>query len=298
MSAAPATQGSADSKARRALRLPRAPKAVVAASATLATLVLLALLAGLIRPLDANAVNLAAVLESPSPAHPMGTDENGRDLLARVIHGLRVSFAVAAVASLASVSLGVVVGVLAGAAGGWVDGALMRVVDLFASQNHLLFGVLLAVLFRPVLGGAGAVMLAVGLTHWPTLARIVRGELLSLRERSFVAAAVGGGASRARLARRHFLPHLLPTIVLGFVLTFPHAIFHESALSFLGIGLSPEQASLGNIIADGQRSLLAGGWWVSLFPGALILIVTLSVGTVGEYLRDRWQPRWRSELEL
>lgn len=297
MSAAPTTQG-AGSATGRALRLPRAPKAVAAAVFTLAVLVIVALLASLIRPLDANSVNLAAILQPPSAAHPMGTDENGRDLLARVIHGLRVSFAVAAVASLASVSIGGIVGVLAGAVGGWVDGALMRVVDLFASQNHLLFGVLLAVLFRPVLGGAGAVMLAVGLTHWPTLARLVRGELLSLRERPFVAAAIGGGAGRARLARRHFIPHLLPTIALGFVLTFPHAIFHESALSFLGIGLSPDQASLGNIIADGQRSLLAGGWWVSLFPGVLILLVTLSVGTVGEYLRDRWQPRWRSELEL
>ena len=110
-------------------------------------------------------------------------------------------------------------------------------------------------------------MLAVGLTHWPSLARIVRGELLSVRERPFVAAAIGGGANRWRLARRHYLPHLLPAIGLAFVLTVPHAIFHESAYSFLGLGLPAHEASLGNILADGQRSLLAGGWWIALFPG-------------------------------
>lgn len=228
----------------------------------------------------------------------MGTDEVGRDLLAEVLHGLRVSVAIAAFAALVAVVVGGAFGLLAGTMGGRVDALVMRFVDMFASQNHFLFGILLVVLFRPVLGGAGAVLLSVGLTHWPSLARIVRGELLSLRERPFVAAAVGGGAGRMRLARRHYLPHLLPALGLGFVLTFPHAIFHESALSFLGLGLPPHQASLGNIIADSQRSLLAGAWWSSLFPGAMILLVALFIGTLGEYWRDRLQPRWRSELEL
>jgi peptide/nickel transport system permease protein len=141
-------------------------------------------------------------------------------------------------------------------------------------------------------------MLSVGLTHWPSLARIVRGELMSLRERPFVSAAIGGGADCWRLARRHYLPHLLPAIGLAFVLTVPHAIFHESALSFLGLGLEPHRASLGNILADGQRSLLAGGWWVALFPGLAILIASMSIGTLAEYFREQLHPRWRSELEL
>lgn len=174
----------------------------------------------------------------------------------------------------------------------------MRATDVLASQNHLLFGILLVVLFRPVLGGAGAIMLSVGLTHWPALARIVRGELLSLRERPFVAAAVGGGATRRRLARRHYLPHLAPTIGLAFVLTIPHAIFHESALSFLGLGLPPHQASLGNILSDSQRSLLVGGWWIGVFPGAAIMLAAMTVGTLAEHFRERLHPRWRSELEL
>jgi peptide/nickel transport system permease protein len=153
-------------------------------------------------------------------------------------------------------------------------------------------------LFRLALGGAGAVMLAVGLTHWPSLARIVRGELMSLRERPFVAAAVGGGANRRRLVRRHYLPHLLPAVGLAFVLTVPHAIFHESAYSFLGLGLPAHQASLGNILADGQRSLLAGGWWIALFPGLAMLAAAMTTGTIAEYWREHLHPRWRSELEL
>ncbi|HEX8156383.1 MAG TPA: ABC transporter permease, partial [Solirubrobacteraceae bacterium] len=242
--------------------------------------------------------DLDRVLERPSMAHLMGTDEVGRDLLARVLHGVRVSMTIAVLAALAAAAVGTLVGVVSGTMGGKVDAVVMRITDVFASQNHFLFGILLLVLFRPALGGAGAVMLAVGLTHWPSLARIVRGELMSLRELPFISAAVGGGASRWRLARRHYLPHLMPAVGLAFVLTVPHAVFHESAYSFLGLGLPAHQASLGNILADGQRSLLAGGWWIALFPGLAILTAAMAIGTLAEYWREHLHPRWRSELEL
>jgi peptide/nickel transport system permease protein len=264
------------------------------AAAALAVLAVAALFAS---P-DDTAVDLARVLEAPSAAHLMGTDEVGRDLGSRVLAGVRVSITIAVLAALGAVVVGTVVGLLAGALGGRVDATVMRGVDVLASQNHFLFGILLIVLFRPALGGAGAIMLAVGLTHWPSLARIVRGELLSVRERPFVAAAIGGGAGRRRLVRRHYLPHLLPAIGLAFVLTVPHAIFHESAYSFLGLGLPAHEASLGNVLADGQRSLLAGGWWVALFPGLTILLAAVAIGTLAEHWRERLHPRWRSELEL
>jgi peptide/nickel transport system permease protein len=274
------------------------PPSMRIATGFLALMVLVALFANLIAPLDDTAVDLDRVLEGPSAAYPMGTDEVGRDLLVRVIHGVRISLGIAVLAAFAAVAFGTLVGVLAGTMGGKVDAVVMRITDVFASQNHLLFGILLLVLFRPALGGTGAVMLAIGLTHWPSLARIVRGELLSLRERPFVAAAVGGGASRWRLARRHYLPHMLPAVGLAFVLTVPHAIFHESAYSFLGLGLPAHQASLGNILNDGQRSLLAGGWWIALFPGLALLAAAMTIGTIAEYWREHLHPRWRSELEL
>lgn len=284
--------------ARRLGTFRRLPGPAVLAGAVTAALVLLALGAGVFRPLDTYTVALDAALQPPSLQHPMGTDEVGRDVLARVLHGLRVSFGVSVLAALVALLVGGTLGVLAGALGGRVDAAVMRFLDVFASQNHLVFGIVLAVLFRPALGPVGAVLLSVGLTHWTSLARIVRGELIALRGQPFVSAAIGGGAGRWRLVRRHYLPHLLPALVLGFVLLFPHAIFHESALSFLGVGLPPHQASLGNILADGRRSLLAGAWWTSLFPGLVLLAASLAVGTLGEYWRDRHHPRWRSELEL
>lgn len=268
------------------------------AAGVLGLLVVAALLANVIAPLDDTAVDLDRVLNGPSAAHLMGTDEVGRDLATRVLHGMRVSLTIAVLAALAAVAFGALVGAVAGTMGGRVDSVVMRFTDVAASQNHLLFGILLVVLFRPALGGAGAVMLAIGLTHWPSLARIVRGELLSVRERPFIFASVGGGASRWRLARRHYLPHLMPAVGLAFVLTVPHAIFHESAYSFLGLGLPAHQASLGNILNDGQRSLLAGGWWIALFPGLAILVAAMTIGTLAEYWREHLHPRWRSELEL
>jgi peptide/nickel transport system permease protein len=302
MSAADTTLGAlraGDGIGRRTARaIGRWPVPVLIATAVLFVLVVCALGADVLAPLDDRAVDFDHVLASPSWAHPFGTDEVGRDLLARVLHGIRISLMIASFAALTAVVVGAFVGVLAGTMGGKVDAVVMRATDVFASQNHFLFGILLVVLFRPVLGGAGAIMLSVGFTHWPSLARIVRGELMSLRERPFVSAAIGGGAGRWRLARRHYLPHLLPAIGLAFVLTVPHAIFHESALSFLGLGLEPHRASLGNILADGQRSLLAGGWWVASFPGLAILVASMTIGTLAEHFREQLHPRWRSELEL
>jgi peptide/nickel transport system permease protein len=276
----------------------RYPKAAVASAAVLLVLLVGGLGADFIRPLDTRSVDLDMALQGPSLAHPMGTDLLGRDLLAHSLHGLRVSFTVSILAALVAMAVGGSLGLLAGSLGGKVDGLVMRGIDVFHSQNHFLFGILVVVLFRPMVGAALAIMLSVALTHWVAVARIVRGELLSLRERPFVLAATNGGAGRLRLAQHHFLPHLLPAIGLGFVLLMPHAIFHESGLSFLGLGMPPDHASLGNLLADSQRTLMTGGWWATFFPGALIFLACLAVGTLGEYLRDRHNPRWRSELEL
>jgi len=253
------------------------------------------LLVPLLTPLDQSAVALDRVSLPPSLAHPGGTDDLGRDVLHRSIYGLRVSLLVGVVAALAAAIVGGLVGGLAGMLGGWVDRILMRVIDTVSALPHLLLGIFVVAMLRPSLG---AVILSIGLTHWLSTARIVRSELLSLRTRPFIDAAVAGGASRARVLTRHLFPHVLPKIALAVTLMIPHAVWHETSLSFLGLGLPPHLASLGNMINDGQRSLLAGAWWSSIVPGAVIVAVTLAIAALTARWRDHLDPRVRAELNL
>ncbi|WP_157244853.1 ABC transporter permease [Nonomuraea typhae] len=268
---------------------------VWAAAITLGVLALAVVVVPPIVQLDQQLVDLRAAGLPPSPAHPLGTDEMGRDVLLRSLYGLRVSFLVGLVAALVSMVIGGTLGLVAGSLGGLPDRLLMRVVDGFASLPHLLLGIFIVAMFAP---SPYAVIVSVGVTHWTTAARIVRSEVLSLRERPFVEAAISAGASRARIVRRHLLPHLAPHLLLATVLMVPHAIWHETALSFLGLGLPPHLASLGNMINDGQRSLLSGDWWSSFAPGLFILVPTLAVSVLTQHWRDRLNPRTRSELSL
>jgi peptide/nickel transport system permease protein len=246
-------------------------------------------------PLDQSAIALDATRLAPSWAHLAGTDDLGRDVAHRTLYGLRVSLLVGAVAALVATVIGGVVGGIAGAVGGAADRVLMRIVDTVAALPHLLLGIFIVAMLRPSLG---AVILSVGLTHWLSTARIVRSEILSLRTRPFIDAAISGGATRTRVLTRHLLPHVLPKLALATTLMVPHAVWHETALSFLGLGLPPHLASLGNMINDGQGSLLTGAWWASLVPGAAIVTVTLALATVVARWRDRLDPRVRAELHL
>ncbi|GAB3123894.1 ABC transporter permease [Streptomyces calidiresistens] len=277
--------------ARRGTRTVR----LVLSVGILATAVLAVLLVPWLIPLDQQAVDLGAKHLPPSPAHPFGTDALGRDLLLRCVHGLRVSLLVGLVAAAVAAVLGVLVGGLAGAVGGAVDRVVMRLVEVFTSVPHLLMGVFIVAMFRP---GVWPVVLSVGLTHWVSTARIVRAEILSLRSRPYVDAAVSGGASRWRVATRHLVPGVLPQAGLAAVLMVPHAVWHESALSFLGLGIPAHMASLGSMINDGRGSLLTGEWWPTLFPGLFIIVTTLAVAGLAGLWRERLNPRRRSELML
>ncbi|MFG1801829.1 ABC transporter permease [Micromonospora carbonacea] len=261
----------------------------------LAAAVAACLLAPLLWPLDQSAVDLARTRLAPSPDHLAGTDDLGRDVALRSLYGLRVSLLVGAVAALVATVVGGLVGAVAGTLGGRVDRALMRVVDTVAALPHLLLGIFVVAMLRPSLG---AVVASIGLTHWLSTARIVRSELLSLRTRPFVDAAISGGASRARVLTRHLLPHVLPRLALATTLMVPHAVWHETALSFLGLGLPPHLASIGNMINDGQRSLLTGAWWASIVPGLLLVAVTLALAVLTGRWHDRLDPRVRAELHL
>ncbi|MFF8503713.1 ABC transporter permease [Streptomyces anulatus] len=266
---------------------------------TSATIVIAVALAVLVVPplaqLDQQAVDLANKLDPPSWAHPFGTDDVGRDLLLRCVYGLRVSLLVGLVAALTATVIGTAIGALAGAFGGWTDRVVMRVVDTLSSVPHLLLGIFIVAMFRP---GVWPVIISVALTHWLSTARIVRSEVLSLRSRPFIDAAVSGGASRTRVIVRHLLPGVLPQAGLAAVLMVPHAMWHESALSFLGLGLPAHQASLGNLVQSARGSLLAGDWWPTLFPGLFLIVPTLALAGLAGAWRDRINPRRKSELML
>ncbi|MFE5596062.1 ABC transporter permease [Streptomyces sp. NPDC056549] len=262
---------------------------------TVGVILLAVLLVPPLVQLDEQAVDLSRRLLPPSWEHPFGTDDLGRDLLLRCVYGLRISLLVGLVAALVATVVGTAVGAAAGALGGWTDRTLMRLVDAFSSVPHLLLGIFVVALFRP---GVWPVIVSVAVTHWLSTARIVRSEVLSLRTRPFVDAAVSGGSSRWRVAVRHLLPAVLPQAGLAAVLMVPHAMWHESALSFLGLGLPSHRASLGNLVQNARSSLLAGDWWPTLFPGLLLIVPTLALAGLAGAWRDRLNPRRRSELTL
>ncbi|MFD9906315.1 ABC transporter permease [Streptomyces sp. NPDC059063] len=264
-------------------------------AAIVAAVVLAVLIVPPVVDLDEQAVHLADKLLPPSLGHPFGTDDVGRDLLVRCVYGLRVSLLVGLVAAVVATVIGTAVGALAAASGGWVDRIVMRLVDVFSSVPHLLLGIFIVAMFRP---GVWPVVISVGLTHWLSTARIVRAEVLSLRSRPYIDAAISGGASRLRVTVRHLLPAVLPQAGLAAVLMVPHAIWHESALSFLGLGLPSHQASLGTLVQSARSSLLAGDWWPTLFPGLFIIVPTLAIAGLAGAWRERINPRRRSELML
>ncbi|MFD3873582.1 ABC transporter permease [Streptomyces sp. NPDC058623] len=287
----PAITWTSRGAARRSTRTLR----VRVCAAVVAVIVLAVLLVPPLAQLDQQAVDLTAKLLPPSWEHPFGTDDVGRDLLLRCVYGLRVSLLVGLVAALVATVIGTAVGAAAGALGGWTDRLVMRAVDTLSSIPHLLLGIFIVAMFRP---GVWPVVVSVALTHWLSTARIVRAEVLSLRGRPYVDAAVSGGASRLRIAVRHLVPGVLPQAGLAAVLMVPHAMWHESALSFLGLGLPSHQASLGNLVQTARGSLLAGDWWPTLFPGLLLIVPTLAIAGLAGAWRDRLNPRRRSELTL
>ncbi|MFJ5985478.1 ABC transporter permease [Lentzea sp. NPDC092896] len=273
---------------------PRSPRWRLLPSAIiLGVVALTVLIVPLVVELNEQYVDLAIANQPPSAAHLFGTDELGRDVLLRCVYALRVSLTVGVVAAVISAIAGTAVGALAGSIGGWFDRIMMRVVDAIASVPHLLLGIVIVAILRPSLS---AVIISIALTHWLTAARIVRSEVLSLRTRPFVDAAIVGGASRLQVMTRHLLPNVAPQVLLATTLMVPHAVWHETALSFLGLGLPPHAASIGNMINDAQRSLLIGGWWMSLAPGLLLIITTLAVSGVSGVWRDRLNPKRRTEL--
>jgi peptide/nickel transport system permease protein len=225
---------------------------------------------------------------SPSWEHLFGTDRLGRDMLARTLSGLRLSLLVGTSAALISAAIAVVFACSAAVFGGVVDRAVSWLVDAFLALPHLVLLILLAFTFG---GGTQAVVIAVAVTHWPTLTRVLRGQARQVVTSDYVAVARGLGRTGWAIATGHLARHLLGHVVVGTVLLFPHAILHEAALSFLGLGVDPAEPSIGVLLAESMRYLTAGAWWLALLPGLCLLIVVKLVDTIGENGRAIVDPR-------
>ena len=252
-------------------------------------LVGLAVLAPALAPWDPNRPDTRKILMPPSSSHWLGTDPLGRDVLSRVLYGSRVSLAVGFVSVGIAVAIGVMLGAAAGYYGGTVDNVMMRLVDLMLVFPR--FFLLLAVLafLRPSIW---TIMTVIGLTGWMGVARLVRAEFLTLREREFVIWSESVGAGALRIIFRHILPNAIAPILVAMTLGIPAAILTEAGLSFLGLGVQPPYATWGNILNDG-RDYIEIAWWMTLYPGLAILITVLSYNLVGEGIRDALDPRLR-----
>lgn len=246
-----------------------------------------ALFAPWIAPADPLKQNLLERLQPPSLRHWMGTDDLGRDLFSRLIYGTRISLSVALVAVSITTLFGTLIGLVAGYFGRWWDTVLMRAVDiLLCFPTFFLILMVIAFLEPNIL----TVMAVIGLTSWTGLARLVRGETLSLREREFVLAAQALGLPHSRILARHLLPNVAAPILVSATLGIGSAVLTESALSFLGLGVQPPTPSWGNMLTTG-KDYIHFAWWLSLFPGLAILLSVLAFNLFGEGLRDAVDPR-------
>ena len=228
-------------------------------------------------------------MEGSRVDHPLGTDRHGRDTLSRLIHGARISLSVSIVGIALTGALGGIVGLLAGFLGGWTDAVLMRLVDISLSLPGILIAVLLSVVFEPSFTN---VIVVVVFLLWPSYARLVRGETLGLKQQEFVALARVAGCSGPTIMRRHIVPNLAPSILVLATLHVGYVIVLEAALSFLGVGIPPPTPSWGVMVADG-RGLIERAWWVSILPGIAILVTVLSLNILGDWVRDRLDPKLR-----
>lgn len=258
-----------------------------AALVVLGAVVAYAWLVPLLAPSAWQDVDLSAARQAPSWAHWAGTDHAGRDLFVRVALGLRVSLLIAALCALSSTLLGMLVGTLAAALGGVWDSVLMRLTDATNALPHLVLGLVIVAFFP---GSVVAIVASIALTHWPQVARLVRSIALTTHAMEYVDASYLAGASRWDVVRRHLLPSAAGQGVVAMVLLLPHAIWHESTLSFLGLGLPPDQPSLGTLLQISQGEVFVGAWWSLVHPAAMLVLTTLAVSGLGSVARRRIAP--------
>jgi peptide/nickel transport system permease protein len=234
-------------------------------------------------------VDLTSTFKAPGAQHLLGTDELGRDTLTRLIWGGRVTLGIAFLTVAMSLTLGTAVGMAAGYYGGWVDDALMRFVDMVLAIPAIFLFILMSILFRPNPITLAAIIASVG---WGNVARLVRGEVLSVKQRDFVHAAAALGVGRGRLLFRHVLPNVAPSLIVVASLQFSQFIVAEAAISFLGFGIQPPTPAWGSMLSE-SRDFLYVAWWLAVFPGAALALTALGVNLLGDWLRDTLDPKLR-----
>jgi peptide/nickel transport system permease protein len=266
--------------------------------AILVPFVLVSLLAGIIAPYDPTEPIPGAKIFAPpfwaagaDPRALLGTDFQARDVLSRLIFGARVSLVVGVTGTIVAGSIGTALGVISGYLGGWVDQVVMRVTDAWLALPALVFAIFLATMVGPSMWN---IVLILGFVYWTRYARVIRGEVLSLREREFVKLAEIAGAGRTRIILRHILPNVLNSAMVLASLTIGVVIIAEASLSFLGVGVPPPQPAWGSMLADGRSMLMVGDWSLTVLPGLCIMLVVLATQLLGDWLRIRLDPQLRN----
>ena len=283
---------------RETVRRFRKHHLAVVGTVILSILVIGVLAGPLVYRVPINEIDFKAKLKSPTWAHPLGTDDLGQDVLARMLYGGRISLAVGVMSMLIAITIGVLVGAVAGYADGAVDNALMRVTDLFLCLPGLPLLLLIVYLFReplkrtlgPEAGVFILVVAVIGGLRWMQVARLVRAQFLSLREKEFVEAARSLGAGPLRQVRRHILPNAMGPVIVAATIDVALAIIAESSLSFLGLGFPPDIPTWGRILYDAKDNLDFAPYW-AIFPGTAIFLTVLSINYIGDGLRDAFDPR-------
>ncbi len=283
-------------------RIRRRPVAIrlgdfpVIPTAILVMIGLVAIFANVLAPHNPEVGSLVARFKPPfwqtggSTKYLLGTDQLGRDVLSRLIFGARVSVVVGFTAVIFAGVVGTMLGILSGYLGGWVDQVIMRLTDTWLALPALTFAIFLAAIVGPSMWN---IVFILGVTYWTRYARVIRGEVLSLKEREFVRLAIVAGCSKWTIMWRHILPNIMNTAIVLGTLMLGVVIIAEASLSFLGVGVPPPQPAWGLMLSDGKQGLMVGYWWLTVFPGCCIMLMVLSANLLGDWLRVKFDPQLR-----
>ncbi len=262
-------------------------KKTIFSTVVFAVIFLLVMGAGILITEDRLMVDLEQTFQSPGPGHLFGTDWVGRDMLLRTLKGLSISMRVGLLSSLISAAVAVVFGVLGPVFGGIADKCISWLIDFVLSVPHTIIIILISLACG---GGLKGIVVGIICTHWTSLTRVIRGEVMQILNAEYTQISRRFGKSRWYIAREHMLPHIVPQLVVGVVLVFPHAILHEASITFLGFGLPAHEPAIGVILSEAMKYLTSGKWWLAFFPGLCLVLISLMVDVIGKNLEKLLDP--------